>query len=250
MVYLLLPGTKGPSGQATGSPGRALDRFTTSASYQLLPPPYLWRTPAIWTPQAQPDEPARPVEEPCRQADDALHTGPVCCDRHGGCGFVLFPRSSTLVTMVVPGKGGFMSERSLGWDRILGYGGVVLVVIAFVTLFADLGVDAEVVTSVVGLAMVAWMTILTVRHIQVYPAGAGRELLIASWVILGALIAFAVFQAIDTAAFDEGVLDGLLSLAAAPPRVVLMLPLLLASLAILKDGHAPTSRRQQLAAPS
>lgn len=143
-----------------------------------------------------------------------------------------------------------MGERSLEWDRALGYGGVALVVIAFVTLVADFGVDAEVVTSVVGLAMVGWMVIVTVRHVRAHPGGGGRDLLIASWVILAALLAFAVFQAIDTAAFDDGALDGLLSLAAAPPRVVLMLPLLLASLAILRDGHTPTSRRQELPAPS
>jgi hypothetical protein len=143
-----------------------------------------------------------------------------------------------------------MGEDSLGWDRVLGYGGIVLVVIAFVTLFAEFDVDAEVVTSLVGLAMVAWMIAVSVRHLRVHPGGAGRGLLIASWVILGALLAFAVFQAVDTAAFDDGVIDGLLSLAAAPPRVVLMVPLLLASWAILRDGHTPTVRRQELAAPS
>jgi hypothetical protein len=142
-----------------------------------------------------------------------------------------------------------MTSGSVVWDRVLGYGGIVLVVVAFVSLFIGFDIDAEAVTSVVGLAMVAWMTIITVRHVQAYPGGHGRGLLIAGWVLLGALVVFAIVQAIDTAAFDDGVTDGLLSLAAAPPRITLMLPLLMASLAILRDGHTATSGGHELAAP-
>ena len=142
-----------------------------------------------------------------------------------------------------------MRSGSMVWDRSLGYGGIALVVAAFVSLFNSLDIDAEVVTSVVGLAMVAWMTIITVRHVQAHPGGRGRGLLIAGWVLLGVLLVFAIVQAIDTAAFDDGVADGLLSLAVAPPRITLMLPLLLASVAILRDGHSATSGGHELAAP-
>jgi hypothetical protein len=142
-----------------------------------------------------------------------------------------------------------MRSDSVVWDRVLGYGGIVLAVIAFVSLFTRGDIDAETVTSVVGLAMVAWMTVITVRHVQMHPGGQGRGLLIAGWVLLGALLVFAVVQAIDTAAFDDGVIDGLLSLAAAPPTITLMLPLVLASLAILRDGRSLTSGGHELATP-
>lgn len=142
-----------------------------------------------------------------------------------------------------------MRSETVGWDRVLGYGGIALAVIAFVSLFSRGDIDAETVTSVVGLAMVAWMTVITVRHVQTHPGGQGRGLLIAGWVLLGVLLVFAIVQAIETAAFDDGVVDGLLSLAAAPPTITLMLPLVLASLAILRDGHTETRAGHELGTP-
>lgn len=135
-------------------------------------------------------------------------------------------------------------------DRVLGYGGIALTAVAVVALFADLGLDPETQTSVVGLAMVAWMAAITVRHVRAYPGGAGRAWLIGAWVFLGLLLAFAIFQAVDTAAFDDGVINGLLSLAAAPPSLVLILPLLLASSAILRDTATPAMPGRHLPHPS
>lgn len=135
-----------------------------------------------------------------------------------------------------------MDRNSLVWDRVLGYGGIGLVVLAFVLVTADFGEDPEATTSVVGLAMVAWMVLVTVRHVRAHPGGAGRGLLIASWVVLAALVVFAVATSLDGAAFDDGVVDGLLSLAAAPPTLVLVVPLLLASLASLRDAGGLSGR--------
>lgn len=142
-----------------------------------------------------------------------------------------------------------MRSGSIVADRVLGYGGIVLAVLAFVSLLNSFDIDAETVTSVVGLAMVAWMTVITVHHVRAHPKGLGRGLLIAGWALLGVLLIFAIVQAIDTAAFDDGIAEGLLSLATAPPRIMLMLPLVLASMAILRDGDATTREGHESAAP-
>ncbi len=141
-----------------------------------------------------------------------------------------------------------MDDSSM-WDRALGYGGLALVAIAFVTLSADFDVDPEVLASIVGVAMVAWMIAITVRHVRVHRGGAGRSLLIVGWVALALLLAWSIFQSIDTAAFDDGLVEGILSLAAAPPRLVLMVPLLLISVAMLRDDRAPEVGGRHLAAP-
>lgn len=135
-----------------------------------------------------------------------------------------------------------MGRNSPVWDRMLGYGGIGLVILAFVLVTADFGGDPEVTTSVVGLAMVAWMVLVTVRHVRTHSGGAGRGLLIVSWVALAALVVLGVATSLDGAAFDDGVVDGLLSLAATPPTLVLVLPLLLASLALLRDASGPAGR--------
>lgn len=60
-----------------------------------------------------------------------------------------------------------------------------------------------------------------------------------SWVVLGVLLVWTVVQAADTAAFDDGFLTGLGSMASSPPAVVIMLPLALAA-AILRERSTTT----------
>jgi hypothetical protein len=115
-------------------------------------------------------------------------------------------------------------------------------------LVANVGAEAE--TSIVGLAVVAWMAMATVWHLRVHPGGAGRGLLIAGWVLLGVLVVYAAVSSIGSAAFEDGVVDGLLSLAAAPPTLVLVVPLALVSWAILRDGKSERVRRSGLVTPS
>jgi hypothetical protein len=48
-----------------------------------------------------------------------------------------------------------------------------------------------------------------------------------------------VFQALDTAAFDDGFWQGLAELATGPPIVMVLVPLVLSSIAMLRDGADP-----------
>jgi multisubunit Na+/H+ antiporter MnhB subunit len=126
-------------------------------------------------------------------------------------------------------------ERTI--DDVLGYGGLGLAVVAFVAVAANPEVAGSrgVVPALAGILMVVWMGLVTARHVLAHRRGRGRTLMMASWALLACLLAFAIFQAVDTAAFDDGVGDGLLELAMAPPPLLLLAPLVLASLAILRD---------------
>ena len=115
---------------------------------------------------------------------------------------------------------------------MLGIGGLLLVVGGLVAV-SNLQGDA--VNTVVGLSMVAWICLISWRHVTSHRGGSGARLLAISWVVLGVLSVWAVVQAADTAAFDDGVLRGLGSMAGSPPAVVVMLPLVLASVAILRE---------------
>jgi len=69
-------------------------------------------------------------------------------------------------------------------DRILGFGGIALVVVVVALVIADLGdLDwLEAVAWVLGVIMLAWMVAITLRHFRVYDSGGGRDLLTAGWV--------------------------------------------------------------------
>jgi hypothetical protein len=139
-----------------------------------------------------------------------------------------------------------------GIDDVLGYGGLGLAAVAFVSVVAnpDIAGDPNVVPALAGILMIVWMGLATARHVSAHERGAGRTLMLTAWALLAGLLAFAIFQALDTAAFDDGIVDGLLDLAAAPPRLVLLVPLILASAAILRDrGTAVPTRTLPKAPP-
>lgn len=142
-------------------------------------------------------------------------------------------------------------------DRLLGFGGVVLAVVALgsSTQRIEVAGSAEVVPAIMGLLMVLQVLIITVRHRRVHPGGRGRGWLAAGWIVLGFNLVWAVVQAADTAAFAEGFWSGLAELATGPPIVMVLVPLVLCSVAILSDSsdtgsdsarphaHARTSAR-------
>ena len=123
-------------------------------------------------------------------------------------------------------------------DRAIGTGGLILAVVALVSTTQKIEVsgDAEVVPAVIGALMTLWVLVVTVRHHRVHRGGRGRGWLIAGWAVLGINLVWALFQALDTAAFDDGFWRGLQDLATSPPVVVVLVPLVLSSIAILRDG--------------
>ena len=122
-------------------------------------------------------------------------------------------------------------------DAFLGGLGLVLVIAGLVAVS---NLQGESVNTVVGLSMVAWVGLITWRHATAHRGGPGRGLLVTSWIVLAVLLLWTVVQAADTAAFDDGVLSGIGSMASSPPVVVVMAPLVLASLAILLDQRTTT----------
>ena len=126
-------------------------------------------------------------------------------------------------------------------DRAIGTGGLILAVVALVSTTQRIEVsgDAEVLPAVIGALMILWVLVVTVRHQRVHRGGRGRGWLIAGWAVLGINLVWALFQAMDTAAFDDGFRHGLQDLATSPPIVVVLVPLVLSSIAILRTGPTP-----------
>mgnify|MGYP001817884113 CR=1 FL=1 len=132
-------------------------------------------------------------------------------------------------------------EQVSNTDRSIGIGGLILAVVALAstTQRIDVSVEAEVVPAIVGMLMVLWVLLATVRHHRAHRGGRGRTWLIAGWVALGINLVWSVFQALDTAAFDDGLWHGLAELATGPPILMVLVPLVLSSIAILRDGADP-----------
>ena len=126
-------------------------------------------------------------------------------------------------------------------DQAIGIGGLTLAVVALAstTQRIEVSSDAEVVPAITGAGMVLWVLVITVRHHLAHRGGRGRGWLIAGWAMLGVNLVWSVFQAFDTAAFDDGFWHGLRELATGPPIVVVLVPLVLSSIAILSDGREP-----------
>ena len=122
-------------------------------------------------------------------------------------------------------------------DTGLGVVGLVLLVVGLVAVS---NIQGDAAHTAVGLAMLVWVVVISWRHRAVHRGGRGAGLLVMSWVALGLMVLWAVVQSLDTAAFDDGVLDGLGSLASSPPAVVLVVPLVLAVAAILRDRSTAT----------
>ncbi len=123
-------------------------------------------------------------------------------------------------------------------DRALGFGGLALAVIAAASTTQRIEVsgNAEVVSAITGIMMVLGVLLLTLRHLRVHRAGRGRGWLVAGWALLGVNLMWSIFQAIDTAAFDEGIRHGLQELATGPPILLILAPLVLCSVAMLREG--------------
>jgi len=128
-------------------------------------------------------------------------------------------------------------------DRTLGFAGLSLAVAAVfsTTQRIEVSGDAEVMPAITGLVMLLWLVLVTARHLRVHRGGCGRGWLVAGWVVLGVGLVWSVFQAQDTAAFDEGIWHGLRELATGPPIVLIFAPLVLCSVAILRDAAEPSS---------
>jgi hypothetical protein len=126
-------------------------------------------------------------------------------------------------------------------DRVLGLGGLALAVVALASTTQRIEVsgNADVVPAVTGAAMAVWVILITVWHRGAHRGGRGGSWLVGAWVVLGVGLVWSVFQAWDTAAFDDGFWHGLRDLAAGPPIVLVLVPLVLASVAILRDGSEP-----------
>ncbi|MEN8233329.1 MAG: hypothetical protein ABFR89_00215 [Actinomycetota bacterium] len=136
-------------------------------------------------------------------------------------------------------------------DRILGYGGLVLAIIAVAFTISALqtasrGSSAdwqEAAAGLLGMVALAWMVTITVRHLHVYDRGGGRELLVAGWVslpvIAGLVLLLGGFSSGDSR-FGEWLVDLLRS----PQAYVMLLgvPLMLGSVAILIDGTGRGAR--------
>lgn len=122
-------------------------------------------------------------------------------------------------------------------DRVLGIGGLGLAALSFVLLPFRIEIegDPETLTSILSISMLAWLAAITIRHQRAYPRGPGTGYLTGAWAVLGVFAVFTLFQATGTAAFDDGLLDGTSELLSGPPRLLLILPLMLSSIAILQD---------------
>ena len=131
-----------------------------------------------------------------------------------------------------------LEEQLSSTDRAIGIGGLILAVVAVAstTQRVEVSGDAEVVPAIVGTLMVLWVLLATVRHHRAHRNGRGRGWLIAGWVALGIALVWSVFQALDTAALDDGLWHGLVELATGPPIVMVLVPLVLSSIAMLRDG--------------
>ena len=129
-------------------------------------------------------------------------------------------------------------EQLSNTDRAIGIGGLFLAVVALASTTQRIEVsgNAEVVPAILGTLMVLWVLLATVRHHRAHRGGRGSGWLIAGWVALGITLVWSVFQALDTAAFDDGLWQGLAELATGPPIVMVLVPLVLSSIAILRDG--------------
>lgn len=123
-------------------------------------------------------------------------------------------------------------------DRVLGSGGIGLAAVALfsTTRRIEVSGDAEVVPAITGLVMVLAVLVLTVRHLRVHRGGEGKRWLIGGWVVLGANLVWSTLQAMDTAAFDDGIWHGLGEFASGPPILLSLIPLVLCSVGILSDS--------------
>ena len=134
-----------------------------------------------------------------------------------------------------------LAEQLSKTDRAIGIGGLILAIVALASTTQRIEVsgDAEVVPAIVGASMVLWVLLATVRHHRAHRGGRGRGWLIAGWVVLGINLVWSLFQALDTSAFDDGFWHGLKEFATGPPIMMVVVPLVLSSIAILCDGADP-----------
>ncbi|MEN8113216.1 MAG: hypothetical protein ABFS21_02410 [Actinomycetota bacterium] len=144
-----------------------------------------------------------------------------------------------------------MEVRQPWVDRILGYGGIVLAIVAVALTISALQTASsassadwqEAAVGLLGMVTLAWMVTITVRHLHVYDKGGGRDLLIAGWasipVIAGLVLLFG-----DLSSSSSGFGEWLVDLLRSPQAYVMLLgvPLMLVSVAILIDGVDRGSR--------
>lgn len=131
-------------------------------------------------------------------------------------------------------------------DRTLGYGGIALAIVAVVVAIRAVGAGSsdrgevgwmETAAAILGVAALACLVAITVRHLRIHGRGSGRSLLTAGWVaipvISGLVLVFGGFVS-----GENRIGDWAADLVGSPQAFAMLLavPLLLASAAILIDS--------------
>lgn len=134
---------------------------------------------------------------------------------------------------------------SLSPDRILGIGGLATAGVGLVLhVVASANPELEgldVPTAILGFGVVVLLVAISVRHRRRYPGGPGDRFLKAAWILTLLAFIWLVLISVDPALEGEGSwTDRLPSLeeVAGISRLMLPIPLGLASLGILKDVAA------------
>ena len=142
-------------------------------------------------------------------------------------------------------------------DRFLAYGGIVVAVAAFVmhVVAAANPHTGDWLTFIgdyaVGVIVVAWLVVGTVRHVRGHRHGRGGRWVVAAWVLVGLFYGFALLQALDPAN-DAAVLGklptvrDLISMAG----LWVPIPLVLVSVGLLRDVAEPSSAPRRGAQPT
>jgi hypothetical protein len=148
-----------------------------------------------------------------------------------------------------------MSEYRHRLDRYLGLGGIGLGAATLAWRLFGIAVPGQYdwldsIAAVMGAVVVVWLVTVTLRHRLAYRHGAGRSLLLVSWVIAAAIVGVDVAQGAGDGYI--GFLDWVGSVAGSfhVHSVPLAVPLVVASLAILKDARVPAGSPKRESARS
>lgn len=145
-----------------------------------------------------------------------------------------------------------MNEQQPPVDRLLGYGGIAIVIVAIAVTIATIQSNdstgfgwLEMVAGTVAAVALVWMIAITVRHYRLYSKAGGRDLIIASWVAIPVITGLVVVLG-GISSGDDDIGEWFSELLGSPrPYVVLLaVPLFMASVAILIDAIDRGTREQ------
>jgi hypothetical protein len=148
---------------------------------------------------------------------------------------------------IMEGEEVVMHERKASMERRLGIGGLCTAVVGFVLRVTATAnrVDAlEVIAGLFGVAIIGLLVAISVRHRRHHPGGPGHTLIVTAWVLVALAVAWIIFVMIDPGLQVESWRDRLPSWSdlASMSGIMLAIPLVLASLGILRDGSEPQRR--------